>query len=226
MKAQSQPPLLAGQAGDAGRTFLCTVRKGFPKAGARLGSTSSHFSAVSFLASYSTAANMASNDSSARGKTQRTNTAMHWRPPPSYSPPLLSSSPPRQPEHFISCWTLLHQGFNKKLWLIQPLASTPGVRQQGKPAWDSKAFSNYKKELLFDLSCCVALICLRFKRPSCQMEIPGSKSGKLLKGSSSVTPKMEQHLVQGSHFIICTWINAQINGSSWREGPDLDISRG
>lgn len=55
------------------------------------------------------------------------------------------------------------------------------------------------------------------------MEIPGSKSGKLLKGSSSVTHKMD-HLVQGSHFIICTWINAQISGSSWRESADLEIS--
>lgn len=81
VKAQSHPPLLAGQAGNAGRTSMHTGRKGFPKAAARLGSTSSHFSTVPFLASHSTAANMASNDSSARGKTQRTNSTIHWKPP-------------------------------------------------------------------------------------------------------------------------------------------------
>lgn len=80
-KTQSHPPLLAGQAGNAGRTFLHTVRKGFPKVAARLGSTLSHFLTASFLISYSTAANMAGNDSSAQGKTQRTSSTIHWRPP-------------------------------------------------------------------------------------------------------------------------------------------------
>lgn len=53
------------------------------------------------------------------------------------------------------------------------------------------------------------------------MEITESKSGKLLKVSSSVTHKIEC-LVQGSHFIICTWIHARISGSSQREGPGLE----
>lgn len=47
--------------------------KASPKLQQNLAALSSLFSTVSFLASYSTAANTASNDSPAQGKTQRTN---------------------------------------------------------------------------------------------------------------------------------------------------------